>query len=226
MKMFEKRRADPGIVENMAVHVCANCVPRRAHLRRRRRPQDGGGVRHGPPGAHRWPWRRPSASTDSGNPTVVASPEGEGQASGKSVARQVAVKAQRPKDFFVQVPDDHDLQDDLSPVVCGEGRAVPSVRGSVSRRGWIRHRLTTQVVESPTLPNRRCRVVHAPPRARRPTCPPASPGRGGIRSSTVRQCPPPPHRDRPAPRRRRPGGSRYSTSSASGARCRSRPSVR
>ena len=46
LKMFEKVNIPVlGLIENMAVHVCAQLRPRRAHLRRRRRRADGRAVR-------------------------------------------------------------------------------------------------------------------------------------------------------------------------------------
>ena len=50
LKMFEKVGIPIlGIVENMAMHICSQLRPRRAHLRRRRRRADGQGLRRRPP---------------------------------------------------------------------------------------------------------------------------------------------------------------------------------
>jgi ATP-binding protein involved in chromosome partitioning len=105
VRMFEKVGVPIlGVVENMAVHVCANC----------------GHVEHlfGADGGQRMaaelglgylgalPLKlQIREQADSGCPTVVADPDGEVAALYKAVARQVAVKvAERAKDFSSKFP--------------------------------------------------------------------------------------------------------------------------
>jgi ATP-binding protein involved in chromosome partitioning len=105
LKMFEKVGVPIlGIVENMAVHVCANC----------------GHVEHifGADGGKRMAEQYGVAvlgslpltlaireQTDSGRPTVVADPEGDVAGTYKAIARRLAVKiAERAKDYSAKFP--------------------------------------------------------------------------------------------------------------------------
>ena len=116
LKMFEKVGVPIlGIVENMAVHVCTQLRPRRAHLRRRRRQAHGAGVRRRLPrraAAGRCAIREQAdcGKPDRGRPTRTArSPRIY-----KAVARQVAMKiAQRAKDFSSKFPTITISKDDL-----------------------------------------------------------------------------------------------------------------
>jgi ATP-binding protein involved in chromosome partitioning len=78
--------------------------PHGAHLRRRRRQEDGGRVQHGLPGRAAAEHADPPAGRQ-GRPTVVADPDGEVAGIYKAVARQVAVSiAARNKDFSSKFP--------------------------------------------------------------------------------------------------------------------------
>jgi ATP-binding protein involved in chromosome partitioning len=93
-----------GIVENMAVHVCANC----GHVEhifgadggKRMAEQYGVEVLGSLPLA-----LAIREQTDSGKPTVVADPEGEVAGIYKAIARRLAVKiAERAKDYSGKFP--------------------------------------------------------------------------------------------------------------------------
>ncbi|MFO1274241.1 MAG: iron-sulfur cluster carrier protein ApbC [Rubrivivax sp.] len=105
LKMFEKVGVPIlGIVENMAVHVCSNCG-HAEHIF-----GEGGGKRMAEQYGVDYLGALPLAMSirqqaDSGQPTVVAEPEGEIATLYKTVARQVAVKiAQKAKDFSAKFP--------------------------------------------------------------------------------------------------------------------------
>ncbi len=105
LKMFEKVGVPIlGIVENMAVHVCANC----GHVEhifgadggKRMAEQYGVDVLGSLPLA-----LAIREQTDSGRPTVVADPEGDVAGIYKSIARRLAVKiAERAKDYSAKFP--------------------------------------------------------------------------------------------------------------------------
>jgi ATP-binding protein involved in chromosome partitioning len=105
LKMFEKVGVPIlGIVENMAVHVCANC----GHVEhifgadggKRMAEQYGVEVLGSLPLA-----LAIREQTDSGKPTVVADPEGEVAGIYKAIARRLAVKiAERAKDYSAKFP--------------------------------------------------------------------------------------------------------------------------
>jgi ATP-binding protein involved in chromosome partitioning len=105
IKMFEKVGVPIlGIVENMAVHVCAKC----GHIEHIF-GQDGGkkmAAEFGMDYLGALPLNLSiRVQADGGNPTVAAEPEGEIAGLYKGVARQVAVKiAQRAKDFSSKFP--------------------------------------------------------------------------------------------------------------------------
>ena len=97
IKMFEKVGVPIlGIVENMAVHVCANC----GHVEHIF--GEGGGKRmaaeYGMDYLGALPLDIPiRVQADGGRPTVVADPDGEIAGIYKAVARQVAVKIAEPR---------------------------------------------------------------------------------------------------------------------------------
>jgi ATP-binding protein involved in chromosome partitioning len=105
LKMFEKVGVPIlGIVENMAVHVCANC----GHVEhifgadggKRMAEQYGVEVLGSLPLA-----LAIREQTDSGKPTVVADPEGDVSGIYKAIARRLAVKiAERAKDYSAKFP--------------------------------------------------------------------------------------------------------------------------
>jgi ATP-binding protein involved in chromosome partitioning len=105
LKMFEKVGVPIlGIVENMAVHVCANC----GHVEhifgadggKRMAEQYGVEVLGSLPLA-----LAIREQTDSGKPTVVADPEGDVAGIYKAIARRLAVKiAERAKDYSAKFP--------------------------------------------------------------------------------------------------------------------------
>jgi len=105
IKMFEKVGVPIlGVVENMAVHVCSNC----GHVEHIF-GADGGrkmAAEFGLDYLGALPLNlQIREQADSGQPTVVADPDGEIAGLYKSVARQVAVKvAQRAKDFSSKFP--------------------------------------------------------------------------------------------------------------------------
>jgi ATP-binding protein involved in chromosome partitioning len=105
LKMFEKVGVPIlGIVENMAVYVCPNCG-HSEHIF----GADGGrrmSAEYGVDYLGALPLNLSiREQTDSGQPTVVADPDGDIAAIYKSVARQMAVKiAQRAKDFSSKFP--------------------------------------------------------------------------------------------------------------------------
>lgn len=103
--MFEKVGVPIlGLVENMAVHVCSNCG-HTEHIF-----GADGGKRYAEEKGLRYLGALPLAlsireQADSGNPTVVAEPDGEMAAIYKSVARQVAVEiARKAGDTSTQFP--------------------------------------------------------------------------------------------------------------------------
>ncbi len=105
LKMFEKVGVPIlGIVENMAVHVCSNCG-HAEHIF-----GEGGGKRMAAEYGVDYLGALPLSMSirqqaDSGQPTVVADPDGEIASIYKTVARQVAVKiAQKAKDFSAKFP--------------------------------------------------------------------------------------------------------------------------
>jgi ATP-binding protein involved in chromosome partitioning len=105
LKMFEKVGVPIlGIVENMAVHVCANC----GHVEHIF-GADGGkkmAEQYGVDYLGALPLNVAiREQTDAGRPTVVSDPDGEIAAIYKTVARQVAVKiAAKAKDFSSKFP--------------------------------------------------------------------------------------------------------------------------
>jgi ATP-binding protein involved in chromosome partitioning len=105
LKMFEKVGIPIlGIVENMAIHVCTNCG-HAEHIF-----GAGGGERMAKDYDVEYLGGLPldiriREQTDSGNPTVVAEPDGEIAQAYKSIARRVAVKiADRAKDMSLKMP--------------------------------------------------------------------------------------------------------------------------
>ncbi|MBA4113830.1 MAG: iron-sulfur cluster carrier protein ApbC [Verminephrobacter sp.] len=105
IQMFEKVGVPIlGIVENMAVHVCSNCG-HAEHIF-----GEGGGRRMAQDYAMDYLGALPLAmqirlQADSGQPTVVAEPEGEVAQIYKKVARDVAAKiARQSKDFSAKFP--------------------------------------------------------------------------------------------------------------------------
>jgi len=105
IKMFEKVGVPIlGIVENMAVHVCAQC----GHVEHIF--GDEGGKRLAAEYKMDYLGALPLSlsirvQADNGRPTVVSEPDGEIAGLYKSVARQVAVTvAQRAKDFSSKFP--------------------------------------------------------------------------------------------------------------------------
>ena len=105
IQMFEKVGVPIlGIVENMAVHVCSNCG-HAEHIF-----GEGGGRRMAQDYGMDYLGALPLAmqirlQADSGQPTVVAEPEGEVAQIYKQVARDVAAKiARQSKDFSAKFP--------------------------------------------------------------------------------------------------------------------------
>jgi ATP-binding protein involved in chromosome partitioning len=105
LKMFEKVGIPIlGIVENMAIHVCTNCG-HAEHIF-----GAGGGERMAKDYDVEYLGGLPldiriREQTDSGNPTVVAEPDGEIARAYKAIARRVAVKiAERAKDMSLKMP--------------------------------------------------------------------------------------------------------------------------
>jgi ATP-binding protein involved in chromosome partitioning len=105
IKMFEKVGVPIlGIVENMAVHVCTNCG-HAEHIF-----GEGGGRKMAQDYGMDYLGALPLAmqirlQADSGQPTVVAEPDGEVAQIYKKVARDVAVKiARQSKDFSAKFP--------------------------------------------------------------------------------------------------------------------------
>ena len=105
IQMFEKVGVPIlGIVENMAVHVCSNCG-HAEHIF-----GEGGGRRMSQDYGMDYLGALPLAmqirlQADSGQPTVVAEPEGEVAQIYKKVARDVAAKiARQSKDFSAKFP--------------------------------------------------------------------------------------------------------------------------
>jgi len=105
IKMFEKVGVPIlGIVENMAVHVCTNCG-HAEHIF-----GEGGGRRMAQDYGMDYLGALPLAmqirlQADSGQPSVVAEPEGEVAQIYKQVARDVAAKiARQSKDFSAKFP--------------------------------------------------------------------------------------------------------------------------
>jgi ATP-binding protein involved in chromosome partitioning len=105
LKMFEKVGIPIlGIVENMAIHVCTNCG-HAEHIF-----GAGGGERMAKDYDVEYLGGLPldiriREQTDSGNPTVVAEPDGEIAHAYKKIARRVAVKiAERAKDMSLKMP--------------------------------------------------------------------------------------------------------------------------
>jgi len=105
IQMFEKVGVPIlGIVENMAVHVCSNCG-HAEHIF-----GEGGGRRMAQDYGMDYLGALPLAmqirlQADSGQPTVVADPEGEVAQIYKKVARDVAAKiARQSKDFSAKFP--------------------------------------------------------------------------------------------------------------------------
>jgi len=105
LKMFEKVGIPIlGIVENMAIHVCTNCG-HAEHIF-----GAGGGERMAKDYDVEYLGGLPldiriREQTDSGNPTVVAEPDGEIARAYKTIARRVAVKiAERAKDMSLKMP--------------------------------------------------------------------------------------------------------------------------
>ncbi|MDY0108007.1 MAG: P-loop NTPase, partial [Giesbergeria sp.] len=105
IKMFEKVGVPIlGIVENMAVHVCTNCG-HAEHIF-----GEGGGRRMAQDYGMDYLGALPLAmqirlQADSGQPTVVAEPDGEVAQIYKTVARDVAAKiARQSKDFSAKFP--------------------------------------------------------------------------------------------------------------------------
>ena len=105
IKMFEKVGVPiPGIVENMAVHVCSNC----GHVEHIF-GQDGGkkmAAEYGMDYLGALPLDiNIRLQVDNGRPTVVADPDGEVAGIYKAVARQMAIKiAAKAKDFSAKFP--------------------------------------------------------------------------------------------------------------------------
>ncbi|MGJ7544538.1 iron-sulfur cluster carrier protein ApbC [Variovorax sp. LT1R16] len=105
IKMFEKVGVPIlGIVENMAVHVCSNC----GHVEHIF-GADGGktmAAQYGMPYLGALPLDiRIRLQADSGNPTVVADPDGEVAGIYKAIARTVAIGiAETAKDFSSKFP--------------------------------------------------------------------------------------------------------------------------
>lgn len=105
LKMFEKVGVPIlGIVENMAVHVCANC----GHVEHIFGAEGGKRVaaEYGVDYLGALPLNLSiREQADSGKPTVVSDPDGQIAGLYKDVARRVAVKiAQRAKDFSAKFP--------------------------------------------------------------------------------------------------------------------------
>ena len=105
LKMFEKVGIPIlGIVENMAIHVCTNCG-HAEHIF-----GAGGGERMARDYDVEYLGGLPldiriREQTDSGNPTVVAEPDGEIARAYKTIARRVAVKiAEQAKDMSLKMP--------------------------------------------------------------------------------------------------------------------------
>ncbi|MFN7644206.1 MAG: iron-sulfur cluster carrier protein ApbC [Burkholderiales bacterium] len=105
LKMFEKVGIPIlGIVENMAIHVCTNCG-HAEHIF-----GAGGGERMAKDYDVEYLGGLPldiriREQTDSGNPTVVAEPDGEIARAYRTIARRVAVKiAERAKDMSLKMP--------------------------------------------------------------------------------------------------------------------------
>jgi len=105
LKMFEKVGIPIlGIVENMAIHVCTNCG-HAEHIF-----GAGGGERMAKDYDVEYLGGLPldiriREQTDSGNPTVVAEPDGEIARAYRDIARRVAVKiAERAKDMSLKMP--------------------------------------------------------------------------------------------------------------------------
>jgi ATP-binding protein involved in chromosome partitioning len=105
LKMFEKVGIPIlGIVENMAIHVCTQCG-HAEHIF-----GAGGGARMAKDYDVEYLGGLPldiriREQTDSGNPTVVAEPDGEIARAYKTIARRVAVKiAERAKDMSLKMP--------------------------------------------------------------------------------------------------------------------------
>ena len=105
IKMFEKVGVPIlGIVENMAVHICTNC----GHVEHIF--GEGGGKKMAADYAMDYLGAVPldlrsRLQADSGQPTVVADPDGEVAGIYKAVARQVAIKiAAKAKDFSSKFP--------------------------------------------------------------------------------------------------------------------------
>ena len=105
LKMFEKVGIPIlGIVENMAIHVCTHCG-HAEHIF-----GAGGGERMASEYEVEYLGGLPldiriREQTDSGNPTVVAEPDGEISRVYKAIARRVAVKiAERAKDMSLKMP--------------------------------------------------------------------------------------------------------------------------
>ncbi|MFO1261733.1 MAG: P-loop NTPase, partial [Rhodoferax sp.] len=105
IKMFEKVGVPIlGIVENMAVHVCSACG-HQEHIF----GADGGrkmAEQYGMDYLGALPLAMSiRLQADSGNPTVVAEPDGEAAKLYKAIARKVAVKvAEQAKDFSSKFP--------------------------------------------------------------------------------------------------------------------------
>lgn len=105
LKMFEKVGVPIlGIVENMAVHVCANC----GHVEHIFGAEGGKrmAAEYGVDYLGALPLNLSiREQADSGKPTVVSDPDGQIAGLYKDVARRVAVKiAQRAKDFSAKFP--------------------------------------------------------------------------------------------------------------------------
>jgi ATP-binding protein involved in chromosome partitioning len=105
LKMFEKVGVPIlGIVENMAVHVCANC----GHVEHIFGAEGGKrmAAEYGVDYLGALPLNLAiREQADSGRPTVVADPDGEIASIYKAVARQVAVKiAVKAKDYSTKFP--------------------------------------------------------------------------------------------------------------------------
>ena len=103
--MFEKVGVPIlGIVENMAVHVCANC----GHVEHIFGAEGGKrmAAEYGVDYLGALPLNLAiREQADSGRPTVVADPDGEIASIYKAVARQVAVKiAVKAKDYSTKFP--------------------------------------------------------------------------------------------------------------------------
>jgi ATP-binding protein involved in chromosome partitioning len=84
-----------GIVENMAIHICSQLRPRRAHLRLRRRREDVPRTTTSNCSGSLPLDIRIREQADSGKPTVVSDPDGPVAGIYRDIARKVASRIAR-----------------------------------------------------------------------------------------------------------------------------------